>query len=338
MDGVMAPDLARSIRWVGWTMGLLVLALAAHAGVAPAQPRGRSVTLQEVTVDSSDGTTVRIRTSGAPRYQTMLLDTPTRLVIDLGDAVYAWRKAPLTLGGDPIRQIRASQYSKTVARVVIELSRKVPYRILASRVGLSIVLEPVTAKAEPGRRGSSAGVTPSEATPAASAARGAERPEELSAASAIAAPPAGGEGSAPPRPAEARAAPPEENAVTAREPGPDAGEEGATAEKVEKIETVVKPEAVDTPRPVEPAVPPVASSSPAPGKGSVAAVRPGAGVQAAPFELDPRALATRGLDREIDGDHAGAIADLRAALETEPDPARRAGIETLLQLLTEPSQ
>jgi tetratricopeptide (TPR) repeat protein len=49
--------------------------------------------------------------------------------------------------------------------------------------------------------------------------------------------------------------------------------------------------------------------------------------------IDARALAARGMSRELDGDHAGALADLRAALATEPDPARRDHLKNLLRLL-----
>ncbi len=48
--------------------------------------------------------------------------------------------------------------------------------------------------------------------------------------------------------------------------------------------------------------------------------------------LDARALALRGLSRHLDGDRAGAIADLRAALTIETDATRRA---QLTQFLTE---
>jgi tetratricopeptide (TPR) repeat protein len=78
----------------------------------------------------------------------------------------------------------------------------------------------------------------------------------------------------------------------------------------------------------KPAPPPEVKAAPAP-----EAKRP---TPAAP--LDARALASRGLDRELTGDHEGAIADLRAALTLERDEARRAGVMSLLQLLTEPAQ
>jgi hypothetical protein len=50
---------------------------------------------------------------------------------------------------------------------------------------------------------------------------------------------------------------------------------------------------------------------------------------------DARALANRALDRELAGDRAGAIADLKAALQHEQDPKRRVGLENLLRLLDE---
>lgn len=55
-----------------------------------------------------------------------------------------------------------------------------------------------------------------------------------------------------------------------------------------------------------------------------------------PQQLDARALATRGIGRELDGDRGGAIQDLRAALRIETDPSRRAAIERLLRVLETP--
>jgi len=52
--------------------------------------------------------------------------------------------------------------------------------------------------------------------------------------------------------------------------------------------------------------------------------------------LDSRALAARGLEKELQGDHEGALADLRAALAVEPDPERQQGIRNLLRLLDAP--
>jgi hypothetical protein len=52
-----------------------------------------------------------------------------------------------------------------------------------------------------------------------------------------------------------------------------------------------------------------------------------------PAAIDSRALATRAISRQLDGDRAGALQDLRAALDLERDPARRASLEQLLRML-----
>jgi hypothetical protein len=67
---------------------------------------------------------------------------------------------------------------------------------------------------------------------------------------------------------------------------------------------------------------------------SIASVPPSTPV--APPPLDARALAARGLDKELKGDRAGAIADLRAALAAETDPQHKQGIRNLLDLLDAP--
>jgi tetratricopeptide (TPR) repeat protein len=54
---------------------------------------------------------------------------------------------------------------------------------------------------------------------------------------------------------------------------------------------------------------------------------------ASPESLDARALAARAITREIDGDHAGALQDLRAAVTLEPDASRRVSIARLMRLL-----
>jgi tetratricopeptide (TPR) repeat protein len=49
--------------------------------------------------------------------------------------------------------------------------------------------------------------------------------------------------------------------------------------------------------------------------------------------LDARALALRAVSRELDGDHLGALADLRAAHAQETDPMRQAQIADILKAL-----
>jgi tetratricopeptide (TPR) repeat protein len=57
------------------------------------------------------------------------------------------------------------------------------------------------------------------------------------------------------------------------------------------------------------------------------------GVPVTEGAVDAQALAIRGISRQFNGDHAGAISDLRAALSRETDPVRRDNIERLLRAL-----
>src|SRR5438105_5722987 len=60
--------------------------------------------------------------------------------------------------------------------------------------------------------------------------------------------------------------------------------------------------------------------------------QPAASVQA----LDARALASRAITRELDGDRTGAMQDLKTAAQLEPDASRRASIANLIRLLDTP--
>src|SRR5712692_7933788 len=122
----------------GWLLGSL-LALTVLSATAQGQPGDPSVKLAAITVEAGKVTTVWIKTSGAAQYHAELIDTPTRLVIDLDNTVYVPLKAP-AVGGNPIKAIRASQFKKNVTRVVIEFVRKVEYKISDNPTGLSVVV------------------------------------------------------------------------------------------------------------------------------------------------------------------------------------------------------
>jgi len=134
--------------------------------------------LSDVTVSPQpDSVTIFVKTSREAQYKADLVESPNRLVIDLEDTVYAWRKTPLTVGKDPVRQVRGGQYRKGVARIVLDLTRTVGYAIREESDGLAIVI-PTAAPPAPSAA-SSATTTPP--TPAA-------RPVQL--AQAPATPPA----------------------------------------------------------------------------------------------------------------------------------------------------
>src|SRR4029453_15131890 len=124
----------------------LALLLLVPAGSGAQTEPGR---LSDVTASpQKDSVTVFVKTSREPHYKADLVDSPTRLVVDLEDTVYAWRKTPLSVGKEPLRQIRGSQYRQGVARVVLDLSRTVGYAIREEPNGLAIVI-PTAASATP---------------------------------------------------------------------------------------------------------------------------------------------------------------------------------------------
>src|SRR5437879_1320729 len=135
----------RSGQWV--TAGLLALLIALPARTPAEEPKLASATeLKEVAVEHQpDATIVHITTSGAAKYHAEFMDSPSRLVVDLEDTVYAWRKAPLPVTEAPVKQIRGAQYRKGIARLVIEFTRKVGYAIREDEDGLTIVVPRVVA-------------------------------------------------------------------------------------------------------------------------------------------------------------------------------------------------
>ena len=126
----------------------LVLALWARA--AGAQPADAPVELLDVSVQSlSDGVRVDVKTSGAPRYRSELMDGPYRLVLDFEGALYRWTVGPLTVDIDPVKTIRGGQFRADIARLVIELTREVPYRAEAHPKGVRVLLGAGKASAPP---------------------------------------------------------------------------------------------------------------------------------------------------------------------------------------------
>src|SRR5438874_7103822 len=120
---------------------VLVLMLFFVATAPAAAQAAATVKLIDITVATQpDAVTVFVKTSAPPKYQAELIDTPTRLVIDFENTDYGWRKTPLDVAASPLKQIRGSQYKKGLARVVVQLDRKVGYAIREDDAGLAIVI------------------------------------------------------------------------------------------------------------------------------------------------------------------------------------------------------
>jgi type IV pilus assembly protein PilQ len=97
--------------------------------------------LEDVSVVAvGDSIVVRLTTSARPRYRVNLIDAPYRIVLDLDDTIYGWRRTPLVTTAGPLVQIRGSQFRKDVARVVLELKSRVPYLVREEGDALIVAL------------------------------------------------------------------------------------------------------------------------------------------------------------------------------------------------------
>jgi type IV pilus secretin PilQ/predicted competence protein len=157
----------------------LTIALLMLLGPALPAAAQNAVQLKNVQVESrTDGVTIKIATTGTPSYSASLIDTPNRLVIDVTGAAYAWSKTRLNPDVDPIKEIRGSQWKVGTARVVVELTRKVGYRIEESADGLAVVLEPsATASVDPAEKPDTPKVAPKKAEVAKTEVPKAEAPK-----------------------------------------------------------------------------------------------------------------------------------------------------------------
>jgi type IV pilus assembly protein PilQ len=122
-------------------MALLTL-VPAVAAAGELQTGPATIRLDDVIVAAGapGATTVHLKTSGRAKYQAEYLASPPRVVVDLEDTMFAWRRAAIQSATQPVRQIRGSQYRRGVARVVVELTGTSGYVIREDAEGLAIVL------------------------------------------------------------------------------------------------------------------------------------------------------------------------------------------------------
>jgi type IV pilus assembly protein PilQ len=170
------------MRRTAGTVTLLVLLGLWAPGMGVAQTVDPSVQVRDVSVDRLDsGLAVRIKMSGPAPYHAVLIDSPTRLVIDVEGATSRWqRRMPLAEGFDPIREVRGSQWKPGISRVVVELTRAVGVRVEEGPEGLVAVLDSAPAK----RADAAAGPT----TSSSESTRAESKPEAVAAGIALSAP------------------------------------------------------------------------------------------------------------------------------------------------------
>ena len=122
--------------------GLVVALSLAVTGIGSSQTADSPVQLKDVSIDrASEGASVTVKTSGPAQYEAKLIDSPTRLVIDVSGATYGSAKSRWTSGVDPVKEVRGSQWRKGIARIVVEMTRNdVGYRIDETPDGLVVVI------------------------------------------------------------------------------------------------------------------------------------------------------------------------------------------------------
>ena len=110
---------------------------AAQAADAPGPPRE----LRDVKVEQrAAAVAVMVATSGEPKYETTLLDSPVRLVIDVS-GTFASPRSRWTGVPEPLKEVRGSQFKPGTARLVVELNRKAGYRIEEGPQGLTVLID-----------------------------------------------------------------------------------------------------------------------------------------------------------------------------------------------------
>jgi outer membrane autotransporter protein len=106
------------------------------------------VEIQEATANSA---IVRIQANqSVASYNTFVLDSPPRIVIDIQGALMAESMSRKATGKGPIKRIRSSQYRRTpkpVVRVVLDLNSILPYQVAGIPETFRILIGEAVAKA-----------------------------------------------------------------------------------------------------------------------------------------------------------------------------------------------
>src|SRR5256885_3249748 len=128
-------------RQIPMVLVAVSLAVVLLVPVVPVAAQTPPAVLSDVTVTSQpDAINIFVWTSRETKYRAELIEAPRRLIIDLEDTVYAWRKTPFTVGADPVTQIRGGQYRRGVSRPVFDLTPRVRHAIRAGENGLAVIL------------------------------------------------------------------------------------------------------------------------------------------------------------------------------------------------------
>jgi type IV pilus assembly protein PilQ len=113
------------------------------AEAAPAAPRHPATRILSVVQSAERGNlAVTVRADGSLRYQDFFLGNPDRLVVDFKNVVSRSAIRSIEVNQGPVRKVRLAQFSAAdpkVARLVLDLSSRAPYRIVDAADGVKIV-------------------------------------------------------------------------------------------------------------------------------------------------------------------------------------------------------
>jgi hypothetical protein len=124
---------------------------AASAVVEAPQPEaepvqaasGPATRILGVTQTSEDGNlAITVKADGALHYQDFFLGNPDRLVVDFKDVTSRAPMKQMDVAQGPVRKVRLAQFSAAspkVARLVLDLSSRAPYRVVEGTDGVKIV-------------------------------------------------------------------------------------------------------------------------------------------------------------------------------------------------------
>ena len=114
---------------------------APSAEVKSSAPKATRIV--SVQPEDQDGQlAVTVKADGRLRYQDFFLGNPDRLVVDFPDVVTRASARPIEVNQGPLRKVRIGQFSAAspkVARLVLDLSARTPYRIVEGSDGLKVV-------------------------------------------------------------------------------------------------------------------------------------------------------------------------------------------------------
>jgi type IV pilus secretin PilQ/predicted competence protein len=135
---VAVPAPSDKVKWQP------VTSAEAPAPKAPVRPSGpRAQRILGVTQGTEMGQlSFTIKADGTLRYQDFFLGNPDRLVVDFVDVVSRAPMRNMEVNESPVRKVRLAQFSAAspkVARLVLDLSARKPYRIVEGTDGVKIV-------------------------------------------------------------------------------------------------------------------------------------------------------------------------------------------------------